>query len=179
MRRAPGGARYGTLSTASGSATGCPDLRTFYVVRHAKAGDREAWSGDDRLRPLTKKGQKQAAELVDVFTRLAIADIFSSAYVRCVQTVEPLARARRMAIKNSPSLEEGHGLEGLTEFLGDRSLDAVVLSTHGDIVWELVEDLVGREVLEAGNGGDEKGSTWMLEVDDHGVVERARYIPAP
>ena len=84
-----------------------------------------------------------------------------------------------MAIRNSPSLEEGHGLEGLTEFLGDRSLDAVVLSTHGDIVWELLEDLVGREVVEAANGGYEKGSTWMLEVDDHGVAERARYIPAP
>lgn len=154
-------------------------MRTFYVVRHAKAGDREEWSGDDRLRPLSKKGMKQAGDLVGVFQKRPVTAIFSSAYVRCVQTVEPLAAARKLTVKPSPELEEGHGLEGLTEFLGDRSLDGVVLSTHGDIVFELVEDLVGREVIRPGEGGYAKGSTWVLDVDDHGVSERAHYIVAP
>jgi len=158
---------------------GVDAVRTFYVVRHAKAADREEWTGDDRLRPLTKKGKKQAEELVDAFKRLAISDIFSSSYLRCRQSVEPLGKARKLEVKLSPSLEEGHGLEGLTEFLGDRSLDNTVLSTHGDIVWELVDDLVEREVIAAGDGGYQKGSTWVLEVDDHGVAERARYIPPP
>ncbi|HET9780970.1 MAG TPA: phosphoglycerate mutase family protein [Candidatus Dormibacteraeota bacterium] len=153
--------------------------RTFYVVRHAKAGDREEWSGDDRLRPLTKKGFKQAEALVDVFKKLDVSDIFSSAYLRCVQTVEPLARVRRTEVKQSPSLEEGQGLDGLREFLTDRSLGNAVLSTHGDIVWELLEDLVAREIIRPGEGGYGKGSTWVLEVDDHGVPERARYIPEP
>jgi len=148
-------------------------------VRHAKAGSRSHWSGDDRLRPLNNKGKKQSEELVAVLKPFRISDIFSSPYLRCMQTVEPLARARRLQVKRSPSLEEGHGLEGLTEFLGDRSLADVVLSTHGDIVWELVEDLVERELIKAGEGGYEKGSTWLLEVDDHGVAERARYIAAP
>ena len=151
-------------------------MRTFYVVRHAKAGNREKWEGDDRLRPLTDKGRKQAEELVRTFKPYPVTAIFSSPYVRCMQTVEPLAKSRRLEIKRSPSLEEGHGLEGLGEFFGDESLDGVVLSTHGDIMWELVEDLRSREVAE---GGDEKGATWVCEVDDHGVVERARYIPAP
>ncbi len=149
------------------------------MVRHAKAGDREDWTGDDRKRPLTKKGVKQAEGLVEVFKRFPINEIYSSAYLRCVQTVEPLARERALKVKPSPALEEGHGLEGLGEFLTDRSLDNVVLSTHGDIVWEIVEDLVQREVIEAGYGGYEKGSTWVLDVDDHGVPERARYVPAP
>ena len=149
------------------------------MVRHAKAGDREDWTGDDRLRPLTKKGFKQAEALVRVLEDLRVSSVFSSPYVRCVQTVEPLARARKLQVQKSPSLEEGHGLEGLTEFLADRSLDGVVLSTHGDIVWELLEDLVGREVIRPGEGGYAKGSTWVLDVDDHGVTERARYVPAP
>jgi phosphohistidine phosphatase SixA len=154
-------------------------LRTFYIVRHGKAGDPEKWSGDDRLRPLTKKGKKQAEELVDIFKRLPVSDIYSSDYLRCVQTVEPLAAARRLEIKRSPSLEFGSGLEGLGEFLADRALDDVVLSTHGDIVFELVEDLVAREVINAGEGGYQKASTWVLEVDEHGVTEKARYLPAP
>lgn len=154
-------------------------LRTFYVVRHGKAGDRAAWTGDDRRRPLSKKGMEQADRLVSVLAPFPISAVFSSPFLRCVQTVEPLARARKLDIKQSPSLEEGSGLEGLGEFLGDRSLDAAVLSTHGDIVEELVEDLVSREVIQPGYGGAEKGCTWVLEVDEHGVAERARYIAAP
>jgi len=148
-------------------------LRSFYIVRHGKAGNPEKWVGEDRQRPLTKKGKKLAEELVDLFKRLPVSSIF------CIQTVEPLAAARRLEIKRSPSLEFGSGLEGLGEFLADRALDDVVLSTHGDIVFELVEDLVAREVIKAGEGGYEKGSTWVLEVDEHGVTERARFIPAP
>jgi len=154
-------------------------LRTFYVVRHGKAGDPDKWTGDDRLRPLTKKGKKQAEDLVAVFNRLPVSDVYSSDYLRCVQTVEPLAAARRLEIKRSPSLEFGSGLRGLGEFLEDRALGDVVLSTHGDIMFELVEDLVAREVIKAGDGGYQKGSTWVLEVDEHGVTERARFIPAP
>ena len=154
-------------------------MRTFYVVRHGKAGKPEEWTGDDRLRPLSKKGVKQAEELVGLYAKFDISDVYSSAYLRCVQTVEPLAEARRLKVKLSPSLEFGHGLEGLGEFLGDRALDGVVLSTHGDITAELVEDLVAREVIKQGYGGLQKGSTWVLEVDDHGVTERARFIGAP
>jgi phosphohistidine phosphatase SixA len=154
-------------------------LRTFYVVRHGKAGNPDKWTGDDRLRPLNKKGKKQAEELVALFKRLPVSDVYSSDYLRCVQTVEPLAAARHIEIKRAPSLEFGSGLRGLGEFLEDRALADVVLSTHGDIVFELVEDLVAREVIKAGEGGDQKGSTWVLEVDEHGVTERARFIPAP
>lgn len=154
-------------------------LRTFYIVRHAKAGDREGWSGDDRKRPLTGKGRQQADDLVSLFKPFEVSAIHSSSYLRCVQTVEPLARKRKLAIKPSASLEEGHGLVGLSEFLADRALDGGVLSTHGDIVFELVEDLVGRGVIKAGDGGYAKGSTWVLGVDERGVPVRARYLTAP
>jgi 8-oxo-dGTP diphosphatase len=153
-------------------------VRTFYVVRHAKAGSRGHWTGDDRKRPLSKKGVKQAEELVEVLQKFPIKTIFSSPYVRCVQTVEPLARASRIAIKPTSSLAEGRGVSGLAEFFGDPKLEGAVLSTHGDIVWELVEDLVNRHVIRAGDGGFEKGSTWVLDVDGHEPV-KARYLPAP
>ncbi len=154
-------------------------MRTFYVVRHAKAGDREEWTGDDRKRPLTGKGRKQAEKLVEVLAKLPVAAVFSSGFVRCVQTVEPLAQARRLKVQLSPSLEEGSGLEGLAEFFGDRSLGNAVLCTHGDLAYELVEDLVEREVIRQGEGGYDKASTWVLGVDDHGVAVNARYLEAP
>jgi 8-oxo-dGTP diphosphatase len=153
-------------------------LGTFYVVRHAKAGSRSHWEGDDRLRPLGKKGFKQAERLISILESFPITAIFSSPFLRCVQTVEPLARAHRMTIKETPALGEGHGFKGAMQFLGDPNLDHAVLSTHGDIVWELVEELVKRHVVKAGEGGFEKASTWVVEVEDDTLVG-ARFIPAP
>ena len=153
-------------------------MRTFYVVRHAKAGSREKWSGDDRRRPLTKKGIKQAQDLIEVLSPYPVASIHSSPYLRCVQTVQPLGKALRQKVEQSISLAEGHGLEGLHEFLDDDDLDNAVLCTHGDIVWELVEDLVRRKILRAGEGGYDKGSTWILNVDGTKIA-KARYLPAP
>ena len=153
-------------------------LRSFYVVRHGKAGSRDRWTGEDRKRPLTKKGIKQAEDLVDLLTSYPVAAIFSSPFVRCMQTVQPLGKRLRLKVEESVSLAEGHGLAGLHEFLDEGDLDNAVLCTHGDIVWELVEDLVKRKLLRAGEGGFEKGSTWILHVDGSKIA-KARYLPAP
>lgn len=153
-------------------------MGTFYVVRHAKAGSRGHWTGDDRQRPLSKKGIKQAEALVEILAPFPITAIYSSPFLRCVETVEPLARARKLPVKQTPSLAEGHGLAGAMELIGDPKLDEVVLSTHGDIVWELVEELVKRRVVKPGEGGFEKGSSWVVDVEEGSFV-RARFIPAP
>jgi broad specificity phosphatase PhoE len=153
-------------------------VATFYVVRHAKAGSRSNWPEDDRLRPLTKKGQKQAEALVSVLEPFEITAIFSSPFLRCVQTVEPLARARKLPNKETKALAEGHGLPGAMQLISDPRLDNAVLSTHGDIVWELVEELVNQRVIKPGTGGFDKSSTWVVDYDD-GSFTRARFIPAP
>jgi broad specificity phosphatase PhoE len=153
-------------------------VSVFYFVRHAKAGSRSHWQGDDRLRPIGKKGVKQSEALIDIFKPFKISAIYSSPYLRCVQTVEPLASDRGLDVQEAGALAEGRGLRGAFEFMSDPKLDDVVLSTHGDVVWELVEDLVRRRVIKPGEGGYEKGSTWVVEVRD-GKPVRALFIPAP
>ena len=37
-----------------------------YSIRHASAGDRDTWIGDDRARPLDDQGRQQAAALVEL-----------------------------------------------------------------------------------------------------------------
>ena len=78
-----------------------------FLVRHAKAGDRSTWQGDDDGRPLTKAGRRQARALVDVFAGRPINRIVSSPAVRCVDTVEPLAEARGLAVEVRNELREG------------------------------------------------------------------------
>ena len=148
------------------------------MVRHAKAGSRSHWTGDDRQRPISPKGVKQAARIVEQFNRVAVTAVFSSPYLRCAQTVEPLARARRLEVQSSTDLAEGRGITGLYVFFNNEDLDDVVLCTHGDLVWELVEDLTNRRVLPAFREQFDKGSTWVVEVED-GAPVSARYIAAP
>lgn len=130
------------------------------------------------MRPLSKKGFRQAATLVEILEPFPITQILSSPFRRCVQSVEPLARARELRVIETEDLAEGHGLAGAMEMMGDRKLDKVVLSTHGDIIWELMQELVKRQVVKPGEGGFEKGSTWVVDVEKGSFV-RARFIPAP
>ncbi len=76
---------------------------TIYLVRHAKAGDRAGYDGDDTLRPLSGKGRRQAVAICERLSRLIVklpdALLLSSPYIRCIQTLEPLAAERHAVIQ--------------------------------------------------------------------------------
>jgi phosphohistidine phosphatase SixA len=131
---------------------------TSVLVRHASAGDKARWSGDDRLRPLDAGGREQAAELVELLRPLGIRRVVTSPYVRCVETVEPLAAALGLPLEHDDRLGEGMGSAGV-ELLRE---DGVVVCTHGDVV----DAFAGM--------GLKKGAAVVLE--DGEVV---REIPAP
>jgi broad specificity phosphatase PhoE len=131
---------------------------TSVLLRHASAGHRLDWEHDDRLRPLDARGRRQSADLVELLRPLGVRRILSSPYVRCVQTVEPLAAALGLEVELDERLKEGEGAAA-AELLRE---DGVVCCTHGDIV----EALLGR--------GLKKGAAVVLE--DGEVV---REIPAP
>ena len=77
------------------------------LVRHGVAGDRAKWDGEDRLRPLDRRGERQAAALPESLSGLPIRRILTSPAVRCVQTVEPLAAALGIEVEETPALAEG------------------------------------------------------------------------
>jgi 8-oxo-dGTP diphosphatase len=105
------------------------------LVRHAWAGDRDEWEGDDRERPLDERGRKQADELVERLRPYPIEAILSSPARRCVQTVEPLARARGLEIELRPELgEERQATDGV----------------------EIVRSMAGRDLVVCGHGGLER-----------------------
>lgn len=84
------------------------------LIRHARAGERVEWEGNDRVRPLDAKGRRQADELVELLADFSIDRIVSSPYDRCVQTVEPLARQRGLAVELREELgEEQQAGEGV------------------------------------------------------------------
>jgi 8-oxo-dGTP diphosphatase len=154
-------------------ATG--DRHRVLLIRHAKAGDRERWQGDDRPRPLTRSGRRQAEALVEQLAEYPIGRILSSPYVRCVQSVEPLARARGLPVEETDALAEGAGTGPLLRLLGE--VGDAALCTHGDVMQDFVEWLHHHRGV-AVDGGLAKGATWVLDVV-HGEVVAARYLPPP
>lgn len=134
------------------------------MVRHARAGKRADWDSDDHLRPLDDRGRLQAEGLIEQFADREFGRILSSPYVRCTQTVEPLAEARGLTVEAEEALEEGSGAEAALALL--RAIDApVVACVHGDLLAELV------------GSRTRKGSTTVLELEDDSVTVLERLEP--
>jgi 8-oxo-dGTP diphosphatase len=150
-----------------------------YLIRHGKAGDRGAWRGPDELRPLTKAGARQADGIADRLGREAVGRVISSPAVRCVDTVLPLAERLGVKLERDLDLMEGMGPEGAARLAVEAAPgSAIVLCTHGDVIWELLTDLeVDGVPLSAGIPA-KKGSVWALEVEG-GAVIRGTYQPPP
>lgn len=159
------------------------------VVRHASAGSRSRWAGPDHLRPLDRKGHRQAEGLAAAWTGAKaprIHKLLSSPYLRCVQTVEPLAGKVGLSVEEEPALAEGHEHEaiGLARRLlssgkgpGPRAAGRmVVLCTHGDIVPALLDQAAADGVELGGDARWAKGSAWVLE-GAAGVFTSAHYRP--
>jgi 8-oxo-dGTP diphosphatase len=149
-----------------------------YLIRHAKAGDRATWTGDDLSRPLSKTGHRQAKGLVRVLSSRIIERILSSPAVRCVDTVRPLADQRGLPIEPRDELSEGAALPGLLGLLDELRSTACVISGHGDLIPAVLEHLAGLGILIGSDRGWKKGSVWVLERET-GLFVRATYIPPP
>lgn len=139
------------------------------LVRHADAGDRDRWTAPDEQRPLSTDGDDQSEALVATLAGLGVARVLSSPYVRCVQTVAPLAAARGLDVEPLDALAEGSGEAALElvrhHLAGDGHL---VLCTHGDVVEHVLDGLEVQRAEET-----PKGATWVLDAGG------ARYLPPP
>ena len=149
-----------------------------FLVRHAKAGDRELWSEPDHLRPLTKKGWHQADGLVRLLRDEEIKRIVSSSYVRCVETVEPLAADRGISLEEHDALAEGAALSATLALIEDVAADSPVLCTHGDVIGNVIGHLEDLGVAGADVSLGKKGSTWVLAAEG-GRITSAHYLPPP
>jgi 8-oxo-dGTP diphosphatase len=148
---------------------------TIYLVRHAKAGSRREWRGDDDLRPVSTAGQAQAEALVAALVDCGVTRIVSSPYVRCRQTVDPLGQRLRLPVELSDALAEGATVIDTMRLVDKVSGDHTVLCTHGDVVGNVLDALEEHGVALP-HHKLEKGSTWVLATTDDEITS-AEYLP--
>lgn len=148
---------------------------TSYLVRHAKAGSRERWTAPDQDRPLSPPGRIQAVALVDVL-RPNTSSIRSSPYLRCMETVAPLALAMGLQVEAEDRLAEGADPGWALAELA--AVPGSVLCTHGDIMGSIVLTLASAHVPMIGGTQWAKAATWAFDIRD-GQIVAGLYLPPP
>jgi 8-oxo-dGTP diphosphatase len=102
--------------------------------------------------------------------------ILTSPALRCHQTVQPLARDRRLRVEPEPALGVGADPARVLALLEDpRSQDAVVC-THGEVIGQVLTRLVADGLAVDQVLTWPKGSTWLL-YGANGRLTHARYLP--
>lgn len=160
-----------------------PDTKTVLIVRHATAGRRSRYKGDDRARPLDKNGRAQAESLVGQLLSFGATALYAADRVRCHQTIEPLAQELDVDIHNEPALTE-EAYAGDHKATRNRVVDIAtragtpVICTQGKVIPTLIAWWCERDNVRPETTGNRKGSTWVLSLVD-GRLVAADHLPSP
>lgn len=163
----------------------CHDTRTVVVARHASAGDRQTWPGEDGERPLDDTGRMQARALAALLEAYDLRRVYSADVLRCLDTVGPFASRRQLPVTSEPLLSEtgaeaspAAALHRLLEVLGNPE-DSVVCTQRGVLavlVPALMRELRGpqRQLRPVRRGGC---LVLHLSVEDARIVAVDEFDP--
>jgi 8-oxo-dGTP diphosphatase len=158
------------------------------LLRHATAGTRAGWPGDDRARPLDPDGRRTAQQLARLLCCFGAGRVISSAAERCIATVRPYAELAGARIETEPLFTAGP--RGADPAAADRAAadraaaiaaDGVpaVICTHRENLPLLLEAACAR----LGSGPPDgpalaKGGFWVLQSADRKLASAERHCPA-
>ena len=148
---------------------------TIWLVRHAHAGSRTRWSGDDDARPLSDRGRAQAAAVATSLAEAPVGELLSSPSQRCVESLEPLGEALGLEVQLSSLLAEGGSGSKARALLLERAAALgpdhdLVACSHGDIIPAVLRRLERDGMRAPRPDVVQKGSIWELTVRGGKVV---------
>jgi 8-oxo-dGTP pyrophosphatase MutT (NUDIX family)/phosphohistidine phosphatase SixA len=153
------------------------------LVRHARAGSRSEWSGDDALRPLDKSGRTQAELLAPMLRAFGARRLYSAPRVRCEQTLAPLADELGVEVTTLPALTDEAYLDdpaaaraGLLGVLAGKGVAAVC--SQGTAIPGVVGDLAASAGIDVEDPSSKKAGTWVLGFDGTSLAY-ADYYASP
>lgn len=151
---------------------------TIRLLRHGAAGDRSKWKGVDAIRPLTKKGRRQAEALAESLVDAGIERIYTSPYTRCVESVEPIAAKTGAKVIEHDALAEGPDIDAAYGLIdGLVGYNAVVCS-HGDVIPAVINRMMWAGLTVESRFYCSKASIWEIGLEG-GRFTTGRYVPPP
>ena len=109
------------------------DAVELYLLRHADAGDPEAWRGPDADRPLSSKGEKQCERLGSFLLGIGLRPdaIISSPKLRAMQTAERVGDRLGVDVQAERALAGGAGVDDVERLLAEAgNLRRVMIVGH-------------------------------------------------
>ena len=135
----------------------------LHLIRHAHAGDPEAWDGPDAARPLSEKGRSQAERLGRYLADIGFRTdtIVTSPKLRALQTAEIVAAHLGVDVVEDQRLAGALDLDTVAAVLKDLDeKERPVLVGHDPDFSELVSVL-----SDAANAPMRKGALARIEID--------------
>ncbi|MEU6129709.1 NUDIX hydrolase [Saccharopolyspora sp. NPDC047091] len=150
------------------------DPVTLLLVRHAKAGRRAEFDGDDTMRPLSGTGRRQRDALHSWLPLFGPERVYSAPRLRCAETVRPVAADLGIEVAAEPLLsEEGYRADpeaAVHRFLRIAAgAGTAVVCSQGGVIPDLVARLArSAERAPGGLGPD--------AADPGGLVQRGAIV---
>ena len=122
-----------------------PSLHQVHLLRHAHAGDPERWDGPDAVRPLSRKGRRQAERLGAFLAGAGLRPdrIITSPKVRAAQTAAIVGAALGVEPEEDELLAQGCDLADLDAMLRASGAREPMIVGHDPDLSELLSVLVG------------------------------------
>jgi 8-oxo-(d)GTP phosphatase len=192
----PVGAARGRLSYARDAvilddfAAGPAETLPLILLRHASAGSKQSWPGDDLDRPLDAEGAAESDELALLLSCYGSGRVITSAAERCVATVRPYALLTGAKLEIEPALTAGyHDGEPWPGDQADAAADLVARITAGGLPAvvcahrENLPPLLAAACAALGadppaGGPLRKGDFWVLNVADGRLAAAEQHSPA-
>jgi 8-oxo-dGTP diphosphatase len=137
------------------------------LIRHASAGDRGTFTGDDDARPLDRDGAIWADVLGEALSCFAPHCLVSAGPRRCQDTLAPLASRTERPVEVDRRFDEeaptGPAVAAVRELIGHAS----VICSQGRLIPAVLEQLHGAPTLPYRTA---KVDGWVLSFDRDGAL---------
>ncbi len=132
------------------------DSRKVFIIRHAKALERSAWSGDDCDRPLTKEGEREFKKVAKTVRKIFPSDvtIISSPCERALKTAKILSKLLKRKVTVDPLLSPDASAKDYLEVL-KKVKGNVILVGHEDDISSFLSAavLIDKDRISVKKGG--------------------------
>jgi 8-oxo-dGTP diphosphatase len=137
------------------------------LVRHASAGDRRTFVGDDDARPLDADGEALSAVLAPALNAFAPQRLVSAGPRRCQDTLAPLASLTELPVVVDHRFDEEADPTAAAAAVRELIGDATVICSQGKLIPAVLSQLSGGTEAKYRTA---KGDGWVLSFGDDSAL---------